>query len=169
MQRKGGGTHDHPMSVKGAFAGWNKGSSGRLKGTSHHTIQTPVTSMAKPCDVNLRYACATARDRHNQHLPSESALVKVKRQLLTSSKNGGGPIGMRPLCRKDKQAVAWVRPSEVPNHSDQTRTHLGHLREETDGQGEGQAKGSEAHKALDWENHPGTGPQERCSGKERLC
>lgn len=67
---------------------------------------------------------------------------------------------MRPLSRKAKQAMALVSPSEITHHSDQACTDLRHLREETDGQGEGQAKGSEAHKALDWENHPGTGPQE---------
>lgn len=51
-------------------------------------------------------------------------------------------------------------PSETSHRGDQPHTDLGHLREETDGQGEGQAEGSEAHKALDWEDHPGTGPQE---------
>lgn len=56
---------------------------------------------------------------------------------------------------------------ETPG-SDRTRTDLGHLREEADGQGQGQAKGSEAHEALDRENHPGTGPQERSSARERL-
>lgn len=66
---------------------------------------------------------------------------------------------MRLLSSKAKQAAVLVSPSEISPCSDQTRTDLGHLREEADGQGEGQAKGSEAHKALDWENHPGTGSQ----------
>lgn len=64
--------------------------------------------------------------------------------------------------------MALLSPPEISHCSDQTHTDLRHLREETDGQGEGQAKGREAHKALDRENHPGTGPQEGCSAEERL-
>lgn len=61
----------------------------------------------------------------------------------------------------------------VPRHSTSQScfvegvTDLRHLWEEADGQGEGQAKGSKAHKALHGKQHPGSAPQESCPARRR--
>lgn len=62
------------------------------------------------------------------------------------------------------QGCPWPLPQECPlappGDQNERVTDLGHLGEEADGHGQGEAEGSKAHEALDGEKHPRSGAQE---------
>lgn len=61
-----------------------------------------------------------------------------------------------------------TRVSPCPPSGDRKErvTDLGHLGEEADGQGQGEAEGGKAHEALDREQHPRSGAQKSRPGRQ---
>lgn len=61
---------------------------------------------------------------------------------------------------------ARVSPCPPSGDRNERVTDLGHLGEEADGQGQGEAEGGKAHEALDREKHPRSGAQKSRPGRQ---